>query len=108
MDQKLLAPILVIIVGVTWLLNVLGIMPGVDWIWTIGLATTGLLTIILGKTNTTTVITGPFLIVASICSILRQTDRLTLDREIPILIIVLGILMLLSQFIKPPASKVTH
>ncbi len=105
MDKKLLAPILVIIVGITWLLNVLGIMPGVDWIWTVGLATAGLLTIIIGKTSSATIITGPFLIVASICSILRQTDRLTLNREIPILIIVLGLLMLIAQFIKTPPHK---
>ncbi|MCF6175629.1 MAG: hypothetical protein L3J71_07670 [Victivallaceae bacterium] len=102
MDKKLLVPILTIIVGGAWLLNVLGIMPGVDWLWSIGLATSGILTIVIGKTNKTTIITGPFLLVASLCSILRQTDRLALDREIPILIIVLGVLMLISQCIKSP------
>jgi hypothetical protein len=104
MDKKLLVPILTIIVGVAWLLNVLGIMPGVDWLWSIGLATVGILTIVLGKTNKTTIITGPFLLVDSLCSILRQTDRLALDREIPILIIVLGVLMFISQCIKSPVS----
>ena len=104
MDKKLFVPILTIIVGVAWLLNVLEIMPGVGWLWSIGLAVAGILTIIVGKTNKTTIITGPFLIVASISSILRQTDRLALNREIPILIIVLGVLMLVSQFFKSPIT----
>lgn len=108
MNKKILVPILVIIAGGAWLLNELGIMPGVDWLWSIGLATAGILTIILGKTNKTTIVTGPFLLVAALSSILRQTDRLTLNREIPILIIVLGILMLVAQFIKQPAPKATQ
>lgn len=106
MGKKLVVPILTVIVGVTWLLNVLKIMPGVDWMWTIGLATVGLLTIAVGGLNKLTIVTGPFLLVASVCSLLRQTNRLALDREIPILVIVLGVLMLISQISKLPLPEI--
>jgi len=97
MGKKLIVPVLTVIVGVTWLLNVLEIMPGVDWMWTVGLASVGILTLVVGGVNKLTIVTGPFLMVASVCSLLRQTNRLVVDREIPILVIILGVLMLISQ-----------
>lgn len=36
--KRFVVPILVILLGVTWMLNVLEIIPGVDWMWTLGLA----------------------------------------------------------------------
>ena len=98
-------PILVIVLGVTWLLNVLGIIPGVDWIWTLGLAAAGVLTLAVGGLNKLTVVVGPFLIVASGCSVLRQTGRLSLDVEAPVLIIVLGCLMFLVQVLDLSAPQ---
>lgn len=105
MEKKLVVPILTVVVGVTWLLNVLEIVPGVDWMWTVGLAAVGILTLAVGGLNTLTVVTGPFLIVASVCSLLRQTNRLLVDREIPILVIVLGLLMLVSQLSRFPIPE---
>jgi amino acid transporter len=97
MNKKLIVPILTILVGVTWLLNVLNIIPGVDWIWTAGLAAIGLLCLAIGGVNKLTVVIGPFFLAGSVCSLLRQTGKLALDREIPILVIILGVLMLVSQ-----------
>lgn len=105
MNKNLVVPILTIVVGVTWLLNVLGIMPGVDWIWTGGLAAAGILTVTVGGLNKVTVVTGPFLLVASVSSLLRQTGRLPMDREIPVLVIVLGVLMLVSQLSALPVPE---
>lgn len=105
MGKKLVVPILIILVGATWLLNVLGIMPGIDWIWTVGLAAAGILTVVIGGVNKVTVVTGPFLLVASVCSLLRQTGRLAVDREIPVLVIVLGVLMLISQLSRLPTPE---
>ncbi|MCK5565964.1 MAG: hypothetical protein KAJ07_12020 [Planctomycetes bacterium] len=84
---KYIAPTLVIVLGFTWLLNILGILPGVDWIWTVGLATVGVLTMAIGKINKLTIVVGPFLIVSSTCSILRQTGHLVLNIETPILVL---------------------
>jgi hypothetical protein len=100
--KRFVVPILVILLGVTWLLNVLKILPGVDWIWTVGLAAVGILTLTVGGINKLTVVVGPFLMVASVCSILRQTGRLEIDREVPILTIVLGCLLLFVQFLNLP------
>src|SRR3990172_11371038 len=100
--KRFVVPILVILLGVTWLLNVLKIIPGVDWIWTVGLAAVGILTLAVGGINKLTVVTGPFFMVASVCSILRQTGSLEIDREVPILTIVLGCLLLLGQWVNLP------
>ncbi|MCC5848029.1 MAG: hypothetical protein JJU29_08035 [Verrucomicrobia bacterium] len=97
MKKKLIVPVLTITVGVAWFLNVLEVIPGVDWVWTLGLATAGILSISIGGLNKFTVVVGPLLVVASICSLLRQTGRLVVDHEIPVLVITLGILMLISQ-----------
>jgi hypothetical protein len=104
--KRFVVPILVILLGVTWLLNVLKIIPGVDWIWAVGLAAVGILTLAVGGINKLTVVIGPFFMVASVCSILRQTGRLEIDREIPILTIVLGCLLLLVQLIHVPTPDI--
>ena len=108
MNKKLIAPILTIIVGLTWLLNTLNIIPGVDWAWSIGLATVGILSVAVGGFNKVSIVTGPFLIIASVFSVMRQTGKINIDLEVPILVIVLGVLMLISQLSKlqlPDALK---
>ncbi len=103
--KRFIVPVSVILLGVTWLLNVLKILPGVDWIWTAGLAAVGILTLALGGINKLTAVIGPFLMVASVSSILRQTGRLEIDREVPILTIVLGCLLLLVQLLNIPLPE---
>ena len=44
--KKIIAiPVLIIGHGCFWLLNILEIVPGVEWIWTGGLALVGVLTL---------------------------------------------------------------
>ena len=45
--SALVIPILIITVGLGWLLSVQGVMPGVDWIWTLGLAAIGVLALLV-------------------------------------------------------------
>jgi hypothetical protein len=104
--KQYIAPILVIIVGIGRLLNVQGIIPKVDWVWTCALATTGILTIVAGGLNKLTVVVGLFLIVGSICSILRQTSKLSIEQEAPILTIALGILLLFVHILKLPTPEI--
>jgi hypothetical protein len=104
--KGLVVPVLVIVLGVTWLLNILRVLPGVDWIWTVGLAAVGVLTLLVGGINKLTVVVGPFLMVGSVCSLLRQLDVLPIDREIPILTIALGILMLIAQVLSLPVPEI--
>ena len=76
-----------------------------NWIWTLGLGLAGLMILGMGGLNKLTIVTGPFLIIASVFSILRQTGRMSIDREVPILVIVFGVLMLISQLMPlPPAG----
>ena len=103
--KKLVVPLLVITLGIAWILNVRDILPGVNWIWTIGLAISGIICLIIDKINKFNFVLGLFLIIASVFSILRQTDRIPEDIEVPSLFITLGILMLVAQLVKLPSPS---
>lgn len=97
-DKKtLLLPLLLITLGTGWLLTTLGFAPKVAWIWTLGLAGTGLLTFVVSGIDKVSVVIGPFFIIASCLSVLRQTGRLELNIEVPILVIVIGALLLVAR-----------
>lgn len=102
---ELVASILVIAIGIGWLLNTLDILPTIDWLWTIAIAIIGTLSIVFGGVNKLSMVVGPFLIFASVCSILRQTKILPLDVEIPLLILVLGCLLFVARILNLPAPK---
>lgn len=98
--------ILIITVGVGWLLSAQGIGPGINWVWTLGLGIVGVLTFVIsGGLDKVSVIVGPFFLAGSLLSILRQTGELSVNLEVPILVILLGTLLLLAQLprIPPPA-----
>ena len=103
--KALVVPILLITLGVGWLLTTLGIVPQVDWVWTLGVALVGMLAFALGGFDKVTFVVGTFFLLASFLSILRQTGRLRVDVEIPILVITAGILMLAAQFGAIPVPK---
>jgi len=52
--KSLSAPILIITVGVGWLLTIHDIVPGVNWVWTLGLAVAGLLILAIGGVDKVT------------------------------------------------------
>ena len=106
LGKQYVVPILVIVVGIGLLLNVQGIIPQVNWVWTCALAAVGILTLVVGGFDKLTVVVGPFLIVSSICSLLRQTDKLSVDKEVPILTIVLGVLLLIVHVARLPTPEV--
>src|SRR5262245_17766303 len=94
----LVVPILIIVVGVGWLLTAKGFAPGVNWIWTLGLGVIGIVTFVLSKgLDKVSVVIGPFFLLASLLSVLRQTDQLSLETEVPILVISIGVLLLVAQ-----------
>jgi hypothetical protein len=70
----LVIPILIIVVGVGWLLTAKGFGPGINWIWTLALGTIGMLTFVLSEGfDKVSVVIGPFFMLASLLSVLRQT-----------------------------------
>lgn len=103
--KQLLVPSLIILVGVGWLLNALNLFPAVDWIWTLTLAGAGVLSLLLGGLNRLTVVVGPFLLACALCSIFRQMGQLEVKYEMPILVIVLGVLLLISQLSRLPVPQ---
>ena len=68
------------------------------------MAAVGVLTLVLGGVDKVTVVIGPLFLIASSLSLLRQTGRLTINLEVPVLVIATGILLLVAQLksIPPP------
>ena len=95
--KTLILPLLLITVGVGWLLSTLGVAPSIDWVWTLGLGMIGIMTFVVAGLDKITVVIGPFFLLASCLSILRQTGRLQVDVEVPILVIFSGALLLVAR-----------
>jgi hypothetical protein len=93
----LVIPILIIVVGVGWLLTAKGFGPGINWVWTLGLGVIGILTFVLSGFDKFSAVVGPFFLLASLLSVLRQSGSLSLDVEVPLLVISIGVLMLVAQ-----------
>jgi hypothetical protein len=100
---SLAVPVLVIAVGIGWLLTALGYAPAINWVWTIGLAVAGILTIALSGLDKVSVVIGPFFLLASVLSVFRQTGGLAVNVEVPVLVISVGVFLLIAQLpIVPP------
>ena len=104
--RRLVFPAFLIILGLTWLLNVVRIKPEVDWVWTAGLAAVGLLFLLGWGLNKVTLVGGFFLIAAAVCSFLRQTGQLGIEVEVPVLLIVFGCLLALAQLSSLPLPRI--
>ena len=103
--KPILISLCLIFLGIAWLLNNIGVVPGVNWIWTLGLAAVAVVILIASGIDKVTIVLVPLLILASIFSVLRQTGRLSTNYEIPILVIAAGVFVLVSYVspLAPPA-----
>ena len=99
--KALVAPILIIALGVGWLLTTQNIVPGVNWIWVVGLGVTGVL-ILAASIDKVTAVVGPFLIAATFFSLMCETGYISVDTEVPSLVIAFGTLMLLATALPIP------
>lgn len=98
--------LLIISLGVGWLLTAQGFAPDINWIWTLCLGIVGIAAFILsGGVDKVSIVVGPFFLICSILSLLRQTGRLTESTEMPILVIVTGALLLIAQLPAIPAPR---
>lgn len=105
-EVQYVVPMIIIAVGAGWFLNVQNIMPQVDWIWTLGLAISGLLTLAVGGIDRLTIVVGPLLLLIATFSFLRQMGIITLEQEIPLLIFGLGLFLLIGRLLNLPQSEV--
>jgi hypothetical protein len=103
--KTLVVPILLITLGTGWLLTTLGVVPQIDWVWTLGVAFVGILAFALGGGDKVTVVVGPFFLFAACLSVLRQTGRMALNLEVPLLVIAAGVLLLVARMKSIPAPK---
>jgi hypothetical protein len=101
----IIVAVLVIALGIAWLLNTLNVIPGVDWLWTGGLGVAGLLVLANKGFTKFTFVIGSFLLISSVCSILRQTGMLRPNIEMPVLFIVFGVLILVSVLLPLPTPE---
>lgn len=92
----LFLPVLLVIVGLGWLLSALGVMPQIDWLWVLGLAAAGVLAL-AGGIDRLTLVIGLFFFVCSGLSVLRQMGKLSIEVELPILLLAIGVLSLLVR-----------
>ncbi|MBX3424788.1 MAG: hypothetical protein KF688_03820 [Pirellulales bacterium] len=103
MDKRtIILPVIMITLGAGWLLAALEFAAEVNWVWTLGLAAVGLLTFALYGWDKLTAVVGPLFLTASVLSILRQTGRLRLDVELPILVMLAGVLLLAARHPRIP------
>lgn len=103
--RTLVIPILLIVIGAGWLLTNIGVAPGINWCWTLALAAVGLLSFAVAGFDKVTVVFGPFFILASCLSVLRQAGYLQVDVEVPILVIIAGVLLLIARTPAIPIPK---
>lgn len=104
-NKSLAIPILIITVGIGWLLTVQGVAPQINWIWTLGMASIGVLCFVLLGFDKVSVVVGPLFLVSSMLSVLRQTGLLSIDSEVPILVIIIGVLLLVARLPNVPPPK---
>lgn len=114
MLKALFIPLLLIVVGAGWLMASLGYLPdGVNWLWVGVLALSGVGVLISGW-NRFSAVLGPMLLLGAVLSTLRQMSLLSLEVELPILVIALGSLLLFVRIARlplpawytpPPTSK---
>src|SRR5262249_10907960 len=72
--------------------------PGINWLWTLGLGVAGILIFVVSKgIDKVSLVLGAFFLIASLLSVLRQTGQLSVDIEVPLLVISIGILLLIAQ-----------
>ncbi len=103
--RTLMVPVLMLAVGAGWLLTELDIVPRVNWVWTLGLGAVGLLAFAVAGLDKVTIVLGPFFIIASGLSVLRQTGDLRPEIEVPVLVIAAGVLLLVARSPAVPFPK---
>ncbi len=101
-QKSLVVSLLTITVGVGWLLTARGVMPQINWVWTLGMAVCGVLMFAMMGFDKLSFVLGVFFLVCSLMSVLRQQKWLSVETEAPVLVIVAGVLLLIARSRKVP------
>jgi hypothetical protein len=93
----LVIPIVMLGAGTGWVLQILGVAPGVDWMWTLGLASVGVWALIAAGMKRFGVVVGPFFLAASSLTALQQLGHIPIAPVVPLLCTALGGLLLVAR-----------
>ena len=93
-SASVIISVLIMVFGIVWLLDTLGIITGWKWLWPSGLAISGVIALVAGGINKQSMIVGPYLLICAGFAVLRQTGHIELKVEIPSLVIAFGALLL--------------
>lgn len=94
-----------VVIGTGWLLTETGVVPGVNWIWITALAISGLVPVWAAGLNKLTAFMAAFMVLASFASLLRQMGKLSVNHEVPGLVIAAGALLVLVTLLPIPTPK---
>ena len=106
--RSILMSAMTIVVGIGWLLNAMHVIPDIDWLWTGALGLVGVLVLFSSSLNRFSYIVGFFLLLASVMSVLRQTGKVPLNFEVPLLVIGFGLLTLTAELLRLPMPAWMH
>lgn len=98
-------PVMLIVLGVTWLLNSLDWLPEIHWLWILGLAGAGIAILALDGITKSSIVAGPLLILAGGLSFCRQYYDLGWSFIIPIMLIAAGVFLLVARSPAIPESR---
>lgn len=101
-------PVVLIVLGITWLLNSLDWLPDIHWLWILGLAGAGIAILMLDGITKSSVVAGPMLILAGFLSFCRQYYGLGWRFIIPLMLIAAGTFMLVARSPSIPESPRFH
>jgi len=87
--------LMLVVVGAGWLLTTLGYMPNINWVWIITLAVVGFVPMALSGLSKFSVFSAGIMLLASLASILRQMGTISINTEVPALVIAAGALLVL-------------
>lgn len=98
-------PIVLIVLGGSWLLHSLHWLPDVQWLWIFGLAGAGVAILLLDGLTKSSVVSGPLLILAGLLSFLRVYHNLGWHFIIPVMLVGWGLVMLIARSSSIPESR---
>ena len=98
-------PLFIVSLGVSWLVDTLGITPTVTWVWIICLGAPGILLLAFGRWHRINCVLGATFAIASGFSLLQQTGRISGDVVAPCLLIAFGALMLFVRLTQVPLPR---
>ena len=95
--KNFLIPIIIILFGVSWLLAEYNLVDVSQTLWTGGLFISGCALLMAKGFNKESFVPGSFLLICAIFSILRAANLITIEKEMPILVIIIGVLLIFNR-----------